>query len=63
MSGIDTVVLGCTHYPFAMDALQKAAAKRPVRSIPASLWQNEHGMCWAHLKASIQGTARRSPRC
>ena len=28
---IDTVVLGCTHYPFAMETLQEAAAKHPVR--------------------------------
>ncbi|HEY9097194.1 MAG TPA: glutamate racemase [Hydrogenophaga sp.] len=28
---IDTVVLGCTHYPFAMEALQEAAGKRLVR--------------------------------
>ncbi|MEZ5705508.1 MAG: glutamate racemase [Burkholderiaceae bacterium] len=37
MSGIDTVVLGCTHYPFAMDALQKAAAKRPVRFLDTGI--------------------------
>jgi glutamate racemase len=30
-SGIDTVVLGCTHYPFAMNSLQEAAGSRRVQ--------------------------------
>jgi glutamate racemase len=34
---IDTIVLGCTHYPFAIDALQKAAAGRHVRFMDTGL--------------------------
>lgn len=35
--GIDTVVLGCTHYPFALDILQTAAKGRSVRFIDTGL--------------------------
>lgn len=34
--GADQVVLGCTHYPFLLDALQRAAAGHPVHFIDPS---------------------------
>lgn len=35
--GIDTIVLGCTHYPFALGALQAAATGREVRFLETGM--------------------------
>jgi glutamate racemase len=59
--GIDTLVLGCTHYPLMRDMIQRAIGKKtrlidPAEAVAAKVaaFLSEHPKMWEEIKNGVQ---------